>query len=514
MSPQLRHSSPPDCSKPHLGQVILPNSQIPLDKAVYPFLCVLCVRRIGFTQRRQDRQGFTDAPFKRHNESMDKHNLIRVASLVFLITFSFNLSAAEAPQMSREEIFAPVTQHVHGSTLVELPNGDLLVAWFQGSGERRSEDVAIRGSRLRKGSQEWSTPFLLADTADFPDINPVLFIDPAGRQLFLYWYTVIAHQWDTSLLKTRVSEDFTSAGKPTWKWQDVLHVKPGDSAENGIQPNDRFVLSIRKQLAEYREYLVDNSTSEEQLNKWDQWAEETVKKAQGGDMRRQGRLFEEDGSSEQKLMGYPYFRRMGWQTRNKPTMVSDGRMLLPLYSDGFDFSLIAITDDLGESWSFSDPLLGPGNIQPTILERSNGELVAYMRDNGPPPKRLHISVSQDRGESWSAVRDSSLPNPGSAADGVRLSNGHWVIVSNNTERGRNRLSVALSQDEGRSWPHTRDVEFDDRNLEIATSSHYPAIIQGKDGLLHLVYSSFRRDERSGESKTIKYARFNEAWIVE
>jgi hypothetical protein len=41
------------------------------------------------------------------------------------------------------EIFPLVRQHVHGSTIVELPNGDLLAAWFQGSGERQADDVAI-----------------------------------------------------------------------------------------------------------------------------------------------------------------------------------------------------------------------------------------------------------------------------------------------------------------------------------------------------------------------------------
>lgn len=445
---------------------------------------------------------------------MEKGYVKPLLCLVFMITSSFNLFAAEQPQMSRQEIFSPVDEHTHGSTIVELPNGDLLAAWFQGSGERREDDVAIKGARLRKGNREWSTAFTLADTPEFPDINPVLFVDPTGRQLFLYWYTVIAYQWETSLLKVLVSEDFAEADKPVWKWQDVLHVKPGDSGGNGIQPSDRFVVAIRRQLAEYRAYLVDSGTSDERLERWDQWSEETIKNAQGDNMLRQGRLVENDGSSKQTQMGFPYFRRMGWQTRNKPTVLSDGRLLLPLYSDGFDFSLIAITDDLGKSWSFSDPLVGPGNIQPAILERNNGELVAYMRDNGPPPKRLHMSVSKDRGESWSSVRDSELLNPGSAADGVRLENGHWVLVFNNTERGRNRLSVALSRDEGRSWEHTRDVEFDERNLQIASSFHYPAVIQGSDGVLHLVYSYFRRDGSGGESKTIRYARFNEAWIVE
>ena len=49
---------------------------------------------------------------------------------------------------------------------------------------------------------------------------------------------------------------------------------------------------------------------------------------------------------------------------------------------------------------------------------------------------------------------------------------------------------------------------------MASSFHYPAIIQGSDGVLHLVYSFFQRDGNGGESKTIKHARFNEAWIQE
>ena len=94
------------------------------------------------------------------------------------------------------EIFPPVQEHVHGSTIVELPNGDLLAAWFQGSGERWADDVTIMGARLKKGQNDWSKPFLMADTPGFPDINPILFLDAQNR-LWLVWYTVIANQWET-----------------------------------------------------------------------------------------------------------------------------------------------------------------------------------------------------------------------------------------------------------------------------------------------------------------------------
>ena len=69
----------------------------------------------------------------------------------------------------REEIFPRQTQHVHGSSLVALPNGDLLSVWFQGSGERTADDVVLMGSRKVKSSSTWSTPFLMADTPGIPD---------------------------------------------------------------------------------------------------------------------------------------------------------------------------------------------------------------------------------------------------------------------------------------------------------------------------------------------------------
>ena len=50
------------------------------------------------------------------------------------------------------EIFPLVMDHSHGSTIAELPNGDLLAAWFQGSGERWADDVRIMGARMSRKS--------------------------------------------------------------------------------------------------------------------------------------------------------------------------------------------------------------------------------------------------------------------------------------------------------------------------------------------------------------------------
>src|SRR4030042_408111 len=77
------------------------------------------------------------------------------------VTLAQTYAGDEKAVCQTMEIFPLVSQHVHGSTIVELPNGDLLAAWFQGSGERWADDVAIMGARLRAGEENWSMTFVV-----------------------------------------------------------------------------------------------------------------------------------------------------------------------------------------------------------------------------------------------------------------------------------------------------------------------------------------------------------------
>jgi predicted neuraminidase len=195
------------------------------------------------------------------------------------------------------------------------------------------------------------------------------------------------------------------------------------------------------------------------------------------------------------------YQRLGWQPRCKPTMLNSGRLLLPLYSDTYSISIMAISDDGGITWRASQPLIGFGNIQPSVLERKDGSLVAYMRENGFT-ERIRICESHDAGETWGEVESSSLPNPGSGLDAVRLREGPWVLIYNNTIQGRNRLAVSISHDEGSTWNATRYLED-----QASGSYHYPAIIQSSDGRLHAVYSYF-----VDGGKSMKHAEFDPDWI--
>src|SRR3954465_3562277 len=104
---------------------------------------------------------------------MDAHSSMlsinRKATNAFLISVLLASCAWAAPQYSSELIFPLEKWHNHSSSIVELPNGDLLVCWFHGSGERTADDVLIRAARWNHSTARWSEPFTLADTPGFPE---------------------------------------------------------------------------------------------------------------------------------------------------------------------------------------------------------------------------------------------------------------------------------------------------------------------------------------------------------
>jgi len=377
----------------------------------------------------------------------------------------FLLSAAIAaaqPAFQSELLFPPETWHNHSSSIVELPNGDLFVAWFHGSGERQSDDVKIEGARWRKSTRTWSQRFELADTPGFPDTNCVVWLD-SKKQLWLMWPAILANTWESALMKVRWSTDFMqSEGPPKWAWQENMLLIPKRAQEKA------------------QEVYARELRSPGPLN---QWASRMI-----------------------ALAGDKQFSRLGWFTRTHPIELPNGRILVPLYSDGFSWGLMGISDDGGKTWHASEPLVGFGNIQPSVVRKKDGTLVAYMRDNGPAPKRAHVSYSTDNGETWTGAVDTLIPNPGSSLEAISLKDGRWVMVYNDTEKGRASLTIRMSDDEGQTWKWERHLE---RGTNFSYS--YPSVIQSADGAIHVTYSS--HESKDGKAhKSIKHARFDAAWI--
>lgn len=388
--------------------------------------------------------------------------------LIRLLACFAIVGASSALSLDSELIFPMDPKHNHGSSIVETPEGDLLACWFHGSGERNSDDVLVQGARKRKGSDAWSEPFLMADTPDLPDCNPVLFVDPRGT-LWLFWIAVQDNQWGGSLLKYRTSTDYQGDGPPVWAWQDNIHVRP-------LNLEPKMTATLDQIETDYAALLAGN---------------ERIK-----------------GMIQQLRDALPIkiHRRLGWMTRIHPIMTGENRMMLGLYSDVWNTSLAVFTEDWGQTWTAGEPILTPqlGNIQPAFALRKNGEIVAYMRDNGLP-KKIRQAVSSDSGVTWGAVETMDIPNPGSSVDVTVLQNGHWVLVCNDAN-GRHIASVYLSEDEGATWPVSKHLEAFEPE---AGSGSYFSIMQAKDGAIHCTYS-YNSKETPGSS--IKHAVFDEAWI--
>lgn len=377
--------------------------------------------------------------------------------------------APAAPWFESEMVFPLEHWHNHSSSIQELPNGDFLVAWFHGSGERNADDVVIEGARWSKTKKAWGRRFLMADTPFFPDTNCVLYLD-SQKRLWLLWPVILANEWHTALMKYRLSTDYQQAeGPPRWDWSDNIILIPKNIAERTKQVMAGDVGS--GPLGPRAELLIARSQDK-------------------------------------------YFSRLGWFTRNHPIELPSGRMIIPMYSDGYSFSIMALSDDGGKTWFGSEPIVGYGNIQPSVVRRKDGTLVAYMRDNGPAPKRIHISYSRDDGMSWTPAADTDFPNPGSSCQAIVLRDGTWALVYNDTERGRNSLAISFSDDEGKTWKWTRHIERDTEEPR-PTSFHYPSMIHASDGTIHVTYSYFiNRLPGNAPHKTIKRARFNVAWVKE
>ena len=91
-----------------------------------------------------------------------------------------------------------------------------------------------------------------------------------------------------------------------------------------------------------------------------------------------------------------------------------------------------------------------------------------------------------------------LPNPNSGTDAVTLKDGRQLLVYNHSTKngpepkGRNILNVAISKD-GINWKPVMTLE----NEPIKAGYSYPAVVQAKDGKVHITYTYNRQ--------SIKYA---------
>ena len=205
----------------------------------------------------------------------------------------------------------------------------------------------------------------------------------------------------------------------------------------------------------------------------------------------------------------------GLMVRAAPIVLANGDYLLPIYHEtGNDREIVgADTTSLflrrnaktGE-WTESNRVTSRiGNLQPSAVQITDDYLVAYSRRGGGYDGQkdgwLVRSESRDGGRTWSKGTDSSFPNPNSATDFIKLKNGHLLLVYNDSQADRMPLTVAVSTDDDRSYPHRRNIVN-----KPGDTAAYPFAIQTKDGKIHVIYTSENRS-------VVNHAVFDESAIL-
>lgn len=170
--------------------------------------------------------------------------------------------------------------------------------------------------------------------------------------------------------------------------------------------------------------------------------------------------------------------------KNKPLELTDGTLLCGSSAeDGGWCVRMEWTKDPAGAWSRGPDLNTPpavSAIQPALLRHGDGILQALCRS-----KQGVLMETWGRAadmEAWTRLAPTELPNPDSGIDAVTLSDGRHVLVYNPVRSGRAVLDVAFSLD-GKEWRRGARLE-DEPGMEYS----YPAVIQTRDGRLHVTYT--------------------------
>jgi len=181
--------------------------------------------------------------------------------------------------------------------------------------------------------------------------------------------------------------------------------------------------------------------------------------------------------------------------KNKPVQLEDGSILCPSSSETRNKWRVhfELSEDMGQTWEFIGPIndgIEFDAIQPSILFHPGGLLQILCRTKQGV---ISQSWSEDQGRTWSPMEATMLPNPNSGTDAVTLKDGRQILVYNHivpdqTWGSRSKLNVAVSED-GINWRAAVLLENDpDPDSEYS----YPAVIQTRDGKIHVTYTWNRK----------------------
>ncbi len=165
-------------------------------------------------------------------------------------------------------------------------------------------------------------------------------------------------------------------------------------------------------------------------------------------------------------------------------------------------SHIIYSDDRGATWKLGG-VVGPGCNESQVAELEDGTLLLNMRSYQANNRRL-IATSKDGGATFTKpVEDQTLVEPVCQASLIRVpGERNTLLFSNPASTKREKMTVRLSRDGGKTWPVSR--------LLHAGPAAYSCLAVLPDGGIACLYE---RGEKS-PYEAIVLARFSRDWLEE
>ena len=333
---------------------------------------------------------------------------------------------------------AALFQQCHAATLLQLPGGQLIAAFFAGEREGAG-DTAIWLAQ-QKNSQ-WQSARRINAEAGLAHWNPVLHWRNTDNPAALLFYKVGAnvHEWLTRL-------SISVSDGANWSAPQALVAQ--DKTPRGPVKNKLITLSNGV-------WLAPSSVEDEQH--WDAFV---------------------DYSSDQGA---------SWQRIDVPFMHHNPaeKTLAKANSSAWD----GLQNNALWECDPARVFAWDGIIQPTLWESTPGNVHMLLRSTRG---FIYRSDSTNFGRTWCAAYATKLPNNNSGIDLLRLPSGQLLLVHNPVGGNwakRYPLILSGSNDNGQSWFELTCLESEEGEFS------YPAIIADQDNanIVHISYTWNRQN---------------------
>lgn len=180
-----------------------------------------------------------------------------------------------------------------------------------------------------------------------------------------------------------------------------------------------------------------------------------------------------------------------------------GRLLVPCdyKADGGKArgSHAIFSDDGGKTWQLGGTA-GPNANECQAVELADGTVMLNMRTYRATNRRL-VALSTDGGKTFGpTTEDATLIEPVCQGSILRLP-GDGILFSNPASKKREKLTVRLSTDEAKTWPHAKELH--------AGPAAYSCLTVLPGGDIGCLYERGQKNPY----ETITFATFPRSWLT-